>query len=163
MASQRVKQILETEQQPLHNTLLNVTSVFEAYIGPWDLGEGWTPPMIRSCRPLQVMLRHLWIQGKWSQLFFQYVTLFHVSVTLSSSYYYECVCVRTCSGMSDSATPWTVDRQVSLSMEFPRKEYWSGLSFPIPGDVPNPGIKPMSPVSPALAGEFFTTESTGKS
>ena len=67
----------------LHNTLLNVTSVFEAYIGPWDLGEGWTPPVIRSCRPLPFVLRCLWIQEKWSQLFFPYVTLFHVSVMLS--------------------------------------------------------------------------------
>ena len=73
-----------------------------------------------------------------------------------------CVCVRACSVMSDSATPWTVAPQASLSMGFPRQEYWSGLSFPIPGDVPNPGIKPTSPASPALAGEFFTTESTGK-
>ena len=42
---------------------------------------------------------------------------------------------------------------------FSRQEYWSGLPFPPPGDLPNPGIKPMSPV---LAGEFFTTEPPGK-
>ena len=53
------------------------------------------------------------------------------------------------------ATPWTVARQAPPSMGFPRQEYWRGLPFPPPGDLPNPGIKP---VSPALAGGFFTTE-----
>ena len=53
------------------------------------------------------------------------------------------------------ATPWTVALQAPLSMGFSRQEYWSGLPFPSPGDLPNPGIKPASPVSPALAGGFF--------
>ncbi|ELR60425.1 hypothetical protein M91_18992, partial [Bos mutus] len=47
--------------------------------------------------------------------------------------------------------------QAPLSMGFPRQEYWSGLPFPTPGDLPDPGIKPASLVSPALAGGFFTT------
>ena len=59
------------------------------------------------------------------------------------------------------ATPWTVAHQASLSMEFPRQEYWSGLLFPSPGDLPDPGIEPASPVSP-LAGGFFTPEPSGK-
>ena len=42
-------------------------------------------------------------------------------------------------------TPWTVACQALLSMEFSRQEYWSGLPFPFPGDLPNPGIKPSSP------------------
>ena len=42
-------------------------------------------------------------------------------------------------------TPWTVARQASLSVEFSRHEYWSGLPFPPPGDLPDPGIKPESP------------------
>ena len=58
------------------------------------------------------------------------------------------------------ATPWTVALQAPLSMQFSRQEYWSGLPFPPPGDLPNPGIKPVSPTSPAVAGEFFTTSST---
>ena len=62
--------------------------------------------------------------------------------------------------MSDSfVTPWTVAHQASLSMGFPRQEFWSGLPFPSPGDLPDPGIKPASP---ALAGGFFTTEPPGK-
>ena len=58
------------------------------------------------------------------------------------------------------ATPLTVACQVPLSMGFPRQEYWSELPFPPPGDLPNPGIKPASLMSPALVGRFFTTSST---
>ena len=56
-------------------------------------------------------------------------------------------------------TPWTVAHQASLSMGFPRQEHRNGLPFPSPGDLPDIGIKP---VSPALAGEFFTTDPPGK-
>ena len=49
----------------------------------------------------------------------------------------------------------TVAHQAPLSMGFPRQEYWSGLPCPPPGDLPDPGIEPKHPVSPALAGEFF--------
>jgi len=42
-------------------------------------------------------------------------------------------------------TPWTVAHQASLSTGFSRQEYWSGLPFPSPGDLPDPGIKPRSP------------------
>ena len=55
-------------------------------------------------------------------------------------------------------TPWTAAHQAPLSMGFSRKEYWSGLPFPIPGHLPDPGIELESLASPALAGRFFTTE-----
>ena len=59
--------------------------------------------------------------------------------------------------MSDSfATPRTVACQAPLSMGFPRQEYWSGLPIPPTGDLPDPGIKPTTPVSPALVDRFFT-------
>ena len=48
-------------------------------------------------------------------------------------------------------TPWIVARQAPLSMELSRQAYWSGLPFPTAGDLPNPGIKPTSPASLALA------------
>ena len=65
-----------------------------------------------------------------------------------------------CSVVSDSfATPWTVACQAPLSMGFLRKESWSGLPFPFPGDLPDPGIELASP---ALAGRFFTAEPPGK-
>ena len=53
-----------------------------------------------------------------------------------------------------------VDCQISLPMEFFRKEYWSRLPFPTPGDLPDPGIEPATLVSPALAGRFLTTSTT---
>ena len=71
------------------------------------------------------------------------------------------VCVCACTQLSHVqlfATPWTITHQAPLSMEFSWQEYWSGLPFPTPGDLPNPGIKC---VSPALTG-FFTTASPGK-
>ena len=61
--------------------------------------------------------------------------------------------------MSDSiATPWIVTQQAPLSMGFSRPEYWSGSPFPPPGDLPDPGMEPMSP---SLAGGLFTTEPPG--
>ena len=56
--------------------------------------------------------------------------------------------------------PWTIAQQALLSIEFSRQEYWSGLPFPIPQDLPDPGIEPMTLESPALAGRFFTTGAT---
>ena len=56
--------------------------------------------------------------------------------------------------MSNFETPWTVAHQASLSMGFPRQEYWSGQPFPPPGRLPDLGIKLTSP---ALANRFFTT------
>ena len=73
-----------------------------------------------------------------------------------------CVCVCVCESLSRVqlfVIPWTVGCQAPLSMGFPRQEYWSGLPFPSPGDLPDPGIEPTYP---ALAGERFTTEPPGK-
>jgi len=59
--------------------------------------------------------------------------------------------------------PWTIAHQVPLSMGFSRPEYWSGQLFPSAGDVPDPGIKPRSPVLQAvscIAGAFFTDSAT---
>ena len=72
-----------------------------------------------------------------------------------------CACVLNHQIVSDYfATLWTVASQASLSMGLSRQEYWSGLPCPPPGDLPDPGIKPMSFMSPALAGKFFTTSAT---
>ena len=59
--------------------------------------------------------------------------------------------------------PWTEEPGRLQSMGFPRPEYWSGLPFLSPGDLSDPGIKPKSPVSPALADGFFATELPGRS
>ena len=58
------------------------------------------------------------------------------------------------------ATPWTIARQASLSVGFPRQEYWSELPFPPPGDLPDPGICLVSLSFPELADGFFTTSAT---
>ena len=76
---------------------------------------------------------------------------FQTEILLNSSLY-------ACSAVSDSATPWIVTQQAPWSVGFPRQEYWSGLPLPPPGGLPDPGIKPASPVAPSLAGGFFTTE-----
>ena len=60
------------------------------------------------------------------------------------------------------ATPGTVAHQAPLSVGFSRQESLSGFPFPPPGDLPDPGIKPRSPVSVALGGRFFTTNATWK-
>ena len=57
-------------------------------------------------------------------------------------------------------TPWAVTCQAPLSMAFSGQEYWSGLPYPLSGDLPDPGIQPLSLMSPALAGRFFTTSTT---
>ena len=57
------------------------------------------------------------------------------------------------------ATPWTVAHQAPPSMGFSRQEYWSGLPFPSPGDLPSPGIEPRSP---ALQADALTSEPPGK-
>ena len=67
--------------------------------------------------------------------------------------------VHACLAVSHSATPWTVAHQAPLSMEFSRQEYWSGLLFPSPGDLPDPGIKPRSA---ALQADSLLSEPPGR-
>ena len=64
------------------------------------------------------------------------------------------VCVQLCPTLCD---PRSEAHQAPLSMAFARQEYWSGLPFPTPGNLPHPGIETVSPASPALAGKFSTT------
>ena len=71
--------------------------------------------------------------------------------------------LRACSVVSNSfVTLWSIVCQAFLSMGLSRQEYWSGLPFPPPGNLPNTGIEPTSLVSPTLAGEFFNTDPPGK-
>ena len=78
---------------------------------------------------------------------------------LSSPYMCECTLSRF-SHVRVCETPWTVANQVPLSKGFSRQEYWSGLPFPSPGYLPDPGIKLRSLMSPELADGFFTTSTT---
>ena len=70
------------------------------------------------------------------------------------------LCVQSFGRARLFVTLWTIAHQAFLSMRFPRQGYWSGLPFLPPGYVPSSGVKLASP---ALAGEFFTTELPGKS
>ena len=65
----------------------------------------------------------------------------------------------SCTVLSGSANPWTAACPAPLSMEFSRQEYWSGLPFPSPEDLPNPGIKPKSPT---LQADSLPPEPQGK-
>ena len=80
------------------------------------------------------------------------MSMFHARETVK-------VKVKSLSHVRLFATLWTVAYQASPSMEFSRQEYWSGLPFPSPGDLPDSGIEPTSP---SLAGRFFTTTPPGK-
>ena len=81
------------------------------------------------------------------------------SFTLLSNYS-AAVLLSSFSRVQLCATLWTVVYQAPLSMGFSRQEYWSGLPCPPPGDLPDPGIKPVSLMSPTLAGGFFITSAT---
>ena len=74
-------------------------------------------------------------------------------------YMFLCMCALSFSRVWLFATPWTVARQVPLSMGFSRREYWSGLPRPPPGDIPNPGIEPRSPT---LQVDSLPSEPQGK-
>ena len=82
--------------------------------------------------------------------------MYKIVVLLSFSICVMCV---SRSVVPDSATPWTAIHQVPLSMRFSRQGYWSGLPFPSPGDLPNPGIEPGSP---AMQANSLLTELQGK-
>ena len=71
-----------------------------------------------------------------------------------------CVCTKLFRCVQLFVTLWTAACRAPLSIGFSRQEYWSELAFPSPGDLPNPGIELVSPMSPALAGMFFTTSVT---
>ena len=101
----------------------------------------------------------------YTAIFIHFYTFFRVCFSSTSALFmllWLCLdndmCVQLLGHALLFATPWTTACQAPLSMGFPRQEYWSGLPFPPPVDLRSPGTEPSSPVSPALAGRFFTTE-----
>ena len=72
---------------------------------------------------------------------------------------WTCVCAKSIQ-LCLFATRWIIAHQAPLSMGFSRQEYWSGLPFPPPGDLPNPGIEPTSLASAALADGSLSTSAT---
>ena len=79
-------------------------------------------------------------------------------VEFVQNYHFFFLCAQSCPPLCCGT--WAVARQAPLSMGYPRQESWSGLPFSTQGDLPDPGIEPMSLASPALAGGFFTTSTT---
>ena len=77
-----------------------------------------------------------------------------------NAYFTLCCVLSHFSRVQLFVTLWTTAREAPRSVGFSRQEYWSGLPFPPPGDLSNPGIYPVSLTSPALVGEFFTTSAT---
>ena len=105
-----------------------------------------------SVHTLRTIIGILLVKIQGDSIFMEYLI---VSLTAT-----DCVlakllelCLTLCDPMDSSC-------QAPLSQGFSRHEYWSGLPCPPPGDLPNPGIKPMSLMSPALADRFFTTTAT---
>ena len=93
----------------------------------------------------------------WLSLLFCSRKFTHFINTLRLLYILSCMLSRF-SGVQLFVTPWTVAHQAPLSMGFSRQEYWSGLPFPSPGDLPNPGIKLVSLFT--LVGDFSSTNTT---
>ena len=75
----------------------------------------------------------------------------------SRTYMRACVCAKSLQTCPTLCNPMAAARQAPLSVGFSRQECWSGLPCPPPGDLPNPGIEPMSLRPPVLTGRFFTT------
>ena len=88
--------------------------------------------------------------------------LFEAKKFISQPPPWKCCAVLSHSVVSDFMTLWTEAPQAPLFMGFSRQEYWSGLPFPPPRDLPDPRIEPMSLASPALVGKVFTTAQSGK-
>ena len=86
----------------------------------------------------------------WSDRIYSNSRLSGTLTTWSYSFSFVCVCVHSFNHVQLFATLWTVALQASLSIGFPRQEYWNGLPCLPPGDICDPGIEPLFPVSPAL-------------
>ena len=125
----------------------------------WDQGKSLNP----SGPSLPHFLNDTaWVRSTWRPL----PALFSWGYKKRKGLLLHCYCsvhvhAPSFSGVPLSATLWTVAHQAPLSMGLSWQEHWSGQAFPPPGDLPNPGIEPLSPVSLALAGRFFTTEPPG--
>ena len=139
---------------------------------PWNL-ESW--PLMARRRSSSVYLRSraLYssrkIRRRWPRLVLLRILLNqcrenkNLRLPLDRELNAACVRAHSLSRVRLFAAPWTAAHQASLSMGFPRQEYWRRLPFPPPGRLPDSGMELSSPASLALAGEFFTTEPPGKS
>ena len=113
----------------------------------------WRIPWTEQPGGLQSMgsqrVRHDWAANTSTFIYMCVCVCVHCSLltlTLSPGFYFSCACMLSCfNHVWLFVTLWTVAHQAALSIGFSRQEYWSGLPFLSPGDLPNPGIKPRSP------------------
>ena len=71
-----------------------------------------------------------------------------------------CVCAQSLNHVRPFAASWTMASQAPLSLEFSKQDFWNGVPFSPPGNLPYPGVKPASLASPSLTGRFFTASTT---
>ena len=116
----------------------------------------------RSCDLNTVSVSHMLFFTLILSYLFTLVNIFE-HLQQITTVVFVCVCVRACSVMSDSVTPWTIAHQASLSMGFSRQEYWSGMPFPIPGTLPDPGTESTYFFISCIDRHIFTTASPEKS
>ena len=131
------------------------------YLGFLSRAVGWQRPATGSgaltqqyCKEL-LLVQVLWEELAISPLYFGQVEEGNTAPPIS----WKWVKVKSLSCVRLFETLWTVAYQASPSMGFSRQEYWSGLPFPSPGDLPNPGIEPWSP---ALQADPLTSKPPGK-
>ena len=126
-------------------------------MGGLCLGGGWEVDLNRR----KYMYTYSWCTALCSRNYHNIVKWFfpikETSTTYSDEKSFEEACVLNCfSRVQLFVTLWTATHQALLSMGFSRQEPWSGLPYPPPGDLPHPGVEPVSLISPTLAGRFFT-------
>ena len=127
----------------------------------WNLGMRASVPrdVMLFLTSLHILMFYNWPQNIFSTYSWQcpcQYTLERGKTTL------ECMHAQLFNRVWLFATPQTIAHQAPLSVGFSWQEYWSELPFRSPGVLPDPGIEPMSPASPALAGRLFTSEPPGK-
>ena len=137
---------------------------------PVTLGQEWCLTVILVCLFL-ITSKFKLVSLEAFHMFIVYLLPWWIVIFLTSQCKLLCILdldiyplVHACSlsRVRLFGTPWTVAHQAPLFVWLSRQEYWSGSAFPPPGDLPNAGIEPVSPASPALASRFFTTEPAGK-
>ena len=168
----KVTQSCPTLWDPMEYTY-TVHGILQARILEWvafPFSRGIFPtqglnPGFLHCRRILYQLRHdrsqiICVLFLVVVQFLSHVRLFETPWVAAHQASLSFIISRSLLKLMSIAIPWTVSCQAPLSMGFYRQEYWSGLAFPSPGDLTNPGIELISLMSPALEGGFFTSSTT---